>query len=58
MPGVADLKAGDDRLTIRYEDEPAGARLTYETADPKLIGALHSWFDVQVSDHGSHTDEG
>ena len=31
----------------------AGAELTYRTADPKLVAALHKWFNAQLSDHGA-----
>ena len=59
MPGLAELQAGAERLTISYEDVPAGGRIRYATEDPALVRALHAWFDAQVSDHGRHvTDMG
>lgn len=35
-----------------------GAELDYKTTDPKLVAALHKWFDAQLSDHGSDAMEG
>jgi hypothetical protein len=58
MPGLAALRAGAGRIAVVYEDLPAGGQLTYTTADPALVGALHDWFDAQVSDHGSHAEHG
>jgi len=53
MPGLADLQAAKPgQVAIAYRDVPQGAQLTYATADPVLVAALHEWFDAQVSDHG------
>jgi hypothetical protein len=54
MPGLAALRAGAGRITVRYAERPDGATLTYATAEPELVAALHQWFDAQVGDHGSH----
>lgn len=54
MPGLADLKAAKSgQIAIDYKEVPAGAELTYRTSDPKLVSALHKWFDAQLSDHGA-----
>jgi hypothetical protein len=58
MPGLAAFQAGADRITVTYEDLPAGGQLTYTTGDAALVEALHAWFDAQVSDHGSHAEHG
>jgi hypothetical protein len=58
MPGLAELRAGADRITITYQDIAAGGRITYSTDDPTLATALHAWFDAQVSDHGQHAEHG
>jgi len=58
MPGVAELKTGAGRFTVRYDDQPTGARLVYTTDDPALIDALHAWFDAQTSDHGPDAEHG
>ncbi len=52
MPGLAQLHAGAARVAVRYEALPAGAHITYSSADPALAGAVHAWFDRQTADHG------
>lgn len=54
MPGLDALRAGHRRFEVTYTDVPGGALLTYTTADPTLVEALHAWYRAQVSDHGSH----
>jgi hypothetical protein len=58
MPGLSELSKGYQRITTGYAELPNGARITYTTDDPALVTALHSWFDAQVSDHGSHAEHG
>jgi hypothetical protein len=58
MPGLRDLEQGHSRIGIRYTEVPAGAQITYTTADASMITALHSWFDAQVTDHGQHAEHG
>jgi len=54
MPGLAELQSSKPgQVSIEYKDVKAGAELTYGTADPKLVAALHQWFDAQLSDHGA-----
>jgi hypothetical protein len=52
MPGLAELRAGHDRLDVAYTEVAAGARLTYTSADPALVAALHAWGRAQSMDHG------
>jgi hypothetical protein len=56
MPGIDDLKQGAAQgdLTVTYESLPAGAQLTYTATTAELVSALHTWFDAQLMDHGSH----
>jgi hypothetical protein len=54
MPGLKAMHAGSARISVRYADVPNGATITYATADPALVSAIHAWFKAQVSDHGSH----
>ena len=58
MPGLKELEAGAEKMDIRYSDLPNGAKIEYETSDPALVGALHDWFEAQLSDHGDHAVEG
>jgi hypothetical protein len=53
MPGLAELKAAKPgQITINYRDIKDGGELSYQTADKKLVTALHQWFYAQLSDHG------
>lgn len=53
MPGLVALQsAKPGQIAITYHALPEGAELSYVTADPRLVSALHDWFDAQVSDHG------
>lgn len=54
MPGLQALRGHGGRITIAQESTPDGGRVTYTTAVPELVDALHTWFDAQVSDHGAH----
>lgn len=58
MPGVAELSAGYERISVRYSEVPAGAELRYTTSDADLVVALHAWFDRQVMDHGDDAEAG
>ena len=59
MPGLAALKTARlGQITIDYKDVAGGGELTYKTADPALVAALHQWFDAQLSDHGKDAREG
>ena len=54
MPGLARLEAAKPgKLAISYQDVASGAELIYQTDDAKLVSALHTWFDSQISDHGA-----
>ena len=53
MAGLAELKAAaPDQIAIGYTDIQGGAELSYTTANPALVSAIHRWFDAQLSDHG------
>lgn len=58
MPGLSELEAGADRIEVSYEELPDGARIVLESDDPGLVGAVHEWFDAQLSDHGDDAEEG
>ena len=59
MPGLVELQKTERRdIAIRYADVPAGAEVTYTTKDARLVAALHTWFDAQLSDHGSDSMPG
>lgn len=58
MDGVAELRAGYADIDVEYSERPDGAQLTYSTSDPKLVEAIHAWFDRQVMDHAGHAEAG
>ena len=59
MPGLAQLQAArPGAISVTYRPVGRGAELTYSTRDPKLVDALHRWFDAQLSDHGKDATAG
>lgn len=52
MPGLAQLQAAPGSVKVSYKDVDGGADVSYASADPALVKALHDWFDAQVADHG------
>mgnify|MGYP001636590085 CR=1 FL=1 len=59
MPGLDQLrKALPNQINIEYKELPNGAKITYATAKPDLINAIHQWFDAQLSDHARHAKSG
>jgi len=53
MPGLGVLKTNPDRFSITYEKIATGGKLTYRSAEPEIVQAIHDWFEAQISDHGS-----
>jgi hypothetical protein len=56
MPGLAELEAGAERVTVTLHEVADGARLTFASDDPDLVDALHRWGEAQTTDHGSHAE--
>lgn len=54
MPGLRAMRAGAQRIRVRYSEVRNGAAIAYTTGDPSLVAAIHTWFKAQVSDHGVH----
>lgn len=54
MPGLTEMSAGADRLSVTYGDLPDGGQIRYSTDDSALAAAVHRWFEAQRSDHGRH----
>jgi len=52
MPGIAELRAGAQRIQVEFTARTDGASIRYRTRDPALIAALHRWFEAQRADHG------
>lgn len=57
MPGLAELQQRADRINVKYEPLPSGARLRYSSNDPTLVSALHEWLGAQNMDHNGHHGE-
>lgn len=59
MPGLAALRqAKVGEINIVYKDLANGAEITYSSNNPKLINAIHQWFDAQLKDHSRHAIPG
>ena len=52
MPGLAELRAGWEQVTVTYADHPDAGTLTFESRDLRLVTAIHRWFGAQLSEHG------
>lgn len=53
MPGLSVLRAAQPgELKVAYRDLPNGGEIVYRANEPRLVDALHAWFDAQLSDHG------
>jgi hypothetical protein len=59
MPGLKELEnAKPGQLRIEYKELPDGAQITYSSASPEMIEAVHRWFDAQLADHAGHAVSG
>jgi hypothetical protein len=56
MPGLQVLEYNYASIALTFEPTADGARVTYRSADPIVVDALHDWFEAQVSDHDSHAE--
>lgn len=53
MPGLAQMKAAPaEDLDVSYREFDNGAEIRYTGHTPEIVGAIHRWFDAQLSDHG------
>jgi hypothetical protein len=55
MPGLGELARAGDRLQVKCRKLPAGASLSYASADAAVVAAVHAWFAAQRSDHAAHS---
>jgi hypothetical protein len=53
MPGLKELQSAAPKIKVSYAPLPAGAQITFETADMHLLTAIHRWFGAQLSEHGA-----
>jgi hypothetical protein len=55
MPGLAQLRRiKPGQMKVEYGQLTNGAQIRYTTRDPRLIKAIHEWFDAQLRDHARH----
>jgi len=53
MPGLETMKAaGPGELDVAYHELEGGAEIDYIGHTPRMIDAVHRWFDAQLRDHG------
>ncbi len=56
MPGLKALKnAAHDDIALKFRTLANGAEIVYMAKKPKLIDAIHQWFDAQLNDHARHS---
>jgi hypothetical protein len=53
MPGLNELQRSASRIKVTYVSLPSGGQIIFETADLRLLTALHRWFGAQLSEHGA-----
>jgi hypothetical protein len=54
MPGLAQLKmAKPDDIRFDYKSLENGGQIHFSSEYPQFVGALHEWFDAQISEHGN-----
>ena len=59
MPGLRTLRAAKPgEIKIEYKELCNGARIDYSADNPRLIEAIHLWFDAQLRDHARHAVPG
>jgi hypothetical protein len=59
MPGLEELRsAKPGQILIQYQVLDTGAQIAYSTNEPRLVAAIHKWFDAQLSDHARHAVAG
>ncbi|MCB0033064.1 MAG: hypothetical protein KDE51_03505, partial [Anaerolineales bacterium] len=46
MPGLTALQTGYEQIEVTYIELSNGGQLTYSTDSPKLIEAIHAWFEA------------
>lgn len=52
LPDGADvMRDRKDSIHYRYEERPAGARVTMTTEDAKALSAIHSFLRFQITEH-------
>ena len=50
-PGVPDMKRLRDKITYKFEETPAGARVVITTAEPQALAAVRQFLRFQIAEH-------
>jgi hypothetical protein len=59
MPGLRALRAAKPgQIRIEFKELIDGAQIDYSAENPRLIEAIHQWFDAQLRDHARHAVPG
>jgi hypothetical protein len=45
------MAAKKDAIQYRYEDTPAGGRVSITTTDPGALAAVHAFLRYQIAEH-------
>jgi hypothetical protein len=54
MPGLAEMRTAEaGELTATYRELLDGGEIVYVARSPRIVEAVHRWFDAQLADHGS-----
>ena len=51
VPGTNVMAARKNMITYRYEDSPAGGRVSITTTDPDALAAVHQFLRYQIAEH-------
>lgn len=54
MPGLAELSSDYRHVRFAYHELSNGAEIEFSAEDSALVGAIHRYFNAQLSDHGRH----
>ena len=53
VPGTNVMAARKNMITYRYEDSPAGGRVSITTTDPDALAAVHQFLRYQIAEHNT-----
>lgn len=51
MPGLAAMRSGAAKIQISHAELPAGGQITFHSAVPAQVEAIHTCFAAQRADH-------
>jgi hypothetical protein len=51
VPGTKAMAARREAIRYRYEETPAGGRVSITTTDPEALAAVHAFLQYQIAQH-------